>query len=118
MKHMVPREYSSGQGRRQGRITKTGNAHLRRILTEAAWSYRYKPALKGDLRRCQKGQSPRVQDIAWRAQDRLHRKYFRMVSRGKDHNVAITAGARELLGFIWAIACEAESYFRPSTSVS
>lgn len=115
---LVPREYSSGQSRRQGHITKTGNAHLRRILTESAWSYRYKPALKGEIRRRQNGQSPRVQDIAWRAQDRLHRKYFRMISRGKPHNVALIAVARELLGFIWAIACEAESHLRPSTAVS
>lgn len=78
---LVPSEYSSGLSRRQGRITKSGNSHLRRVLGEAAWCYRYKPAVKRAIKKRQEGQSPRVQDIAWRAQDRLHRKYMRMVSR-------------------------------------
>lgn len=101
---LVPREYSSGNSRWQGGITKTGNAHVRWIVTESAWSYRYKPAVKGDIRRRQEGQSPHVQEIAWRAQDRLHRKYYRMMSRGKAPTVSATAVARELLGFVWAIA--------------
>jgi transposase len=106
---LVPREYSSGSSRKQGGITKCGNAHLRRVLGEAAWSYRYKPAVKRAIKKRQEGQSPQIQDIAWRAQERLHRKYIRMVSRGKQHNVAVTAVARELLGFVWAIACKTES---------
>lgn len=114
---LVPSEYSSGVSRKQGRITKSGNAHLRRVLGEAAWSYRYRPAIKGKIRKRQEGQSPKVQDIAWRAQDRLHRKYVKMVSRGKHHNVAVTSVARELLGFIWAIACEAEREMEISTAV-
>jgi len=101
---LVPKEYSSGASRWQGGITKTGNAHVRWILSESAWSYRYKPAVKGDILRRQQGQSPQVQDIAWKAQNRLHRKYLRMVSRGKTPSVAATAVARELLGFVWAIA--------------
>jgi Transposase IS116/IS110/IS902 family len=70
---VVPSEHSSGASRKQGSITKTGNAHLRRVLGEAAWCYRYKPAIKGKIRKRQEGQSPQIQDIAWRAQDRLHR---------------------------------------------
>lgn len=105
---LVPKEYSSGKSRWQGGITKTGNAHVRWVVTEAAWSYRYKPAIKGDIRRRQEGQSSQVQATAWKAQDRLHRKYFRLVSRGKSPSVAAAAVARELLGFIWAIACQVE----------
>ncbi|GMA62167.1 IS110 family transposase [Alicyclobacillus fastidiosus] len=114
---LVPSEYSSGVSRKQGRITKSGNAHLRRVLGEAAWCYRYKPAIKGKIRKRQEGQSPKVQDIAWRAQDRLHRKYVKMILRGKHHNVAVTSVARELLGFIWAIACEVERQMETSTAV-
>ncbi|MFB5192718.1 IS110 family transposase [Alicyclobacillus fastidiosus] len=106
---LVPREYSSGSSRWQGGITKTGNSHLRRVLGEAAWCYRYKPAVKRAIKKRQEGQSPKVQDIAWWAQDRLHRKYTRMVSRGKHHNVVVTSVSRELLGFIWAIACDVEN---------
>ncbi|GMA64859.1 IS110 family transposase [Alicyclobacillus fastidiosus] len=105
---LVPREYSSGANRWQGGITKTGNAHVRHILAESAWSYRYSPAIKGRIKQRQEGQSPQTQAIAWKAQDRLHRKYFRLISRGKNHSVAVTAVARELLGFIWAIGCMAE----------
>jgi len=116
---LVPREYSSGGSRSQGRITKTGNTHLRYTITESAWSYRYKPALKGDIRKRQEGKSPLAQMVAWKAQDRLHRKYVKMTSRGKNSGVAITAVARELLGFVWAIACDVEqsrSSFDPPTA--
>ena len=105
---LVPREYSSGSSRWQGGITKTGNTHVRFAVTESAWSYRHKPALKGALRKRQEGKNPQAQMIAWKAQDRLHPKYFRMVSRGKESSVAVTAVARELLGFVWAIACQVE----------
>ena len=84
---LVPREYSSGSSRWQGGISKTGNTHVRFAVVESAWSYRYKPALKGELRKRQEGQSPQAQMIAWKAQDRLHRKYFKMISRGKDSGV-------------------------------
>jgi transposase len=114
---LVPREYSSGSSRWQGKITKAGNSHLRRVLGEAAWCYRYKPAVKRAIKKRQEGQSPRVQDIAWRAQDRLHRKYRRMLSKGKHHNVAVTSVSRELLGFIWAIACEVESAMEKSQAM-
>lgn len=105
---LVPIESSSGLSRWQGGITKTGNAHVRWLVTESGWSYRYRPAVKGDILRRQQGQPPQVQDIAWKAQNRLHRKYIGMVSRGKPSGVAVTGVARELLGFIWAIACHVE----------
>ncbi|WP_276918724.1 IS110 family transposase [Aneurinibacillus aneurinilyticus] len=92
---LVPREYSSGASRWQGGITKTGNAHVRRVLIEAAWSYRYKPALKGEIRRRQQGKSPEVQAVAWKAQNRLHRKYMKCMTRGKSAPVSVTAVARE-----------------------
>lgn len=106
---VVPSEYSSGASRRQGGITKAGNRHLRRVLVEAAWIYRHAPAIKAAMRPRQKGQAPRVREVAWKAQHRLHRKYERMIHRGKHHNLVMTAVARELLGFIWAIACMVET---------
>jgi transposase len=106
---LIPSENSSGETRRQGNITKTGNRHVRRLLVEAAWSYRYQPALKGELKRRQEGQLPCVQTISWKAQNRLHKKYFRLLSKGKAAGKAVTAVARELAGFIWAITQEIEN---------
>ncbi len=105
---LIPSEYSSGESRRQGKITKTGNRHVRRLLVEAAWSYRYQPSVKGELQKRQAGQSPTIQAISWKAQNRLHKKYYRLISRGKEGGKAITAVARELAGFIWAITQELE----------
>jgi transposase len=99
----------TGGSRRQGGITKTGNRHLRRILVEAAWSYGHRPAVKTTVRGRQAGQPARVRDIAWKAQDRLLRKYTRLLARGKPVGAAVTAVARELLGFVWAIACLVET---------
>ena len=101
---LVPSEYSSGSRRRTGGITKTGNAHLRRILVEAAWAYRFRPAVRGPLRARQTGLDPAVTEIAWRAQKRLHHRYRMLATTGKNHNQVITAVGRELLGFIWDIA--------------
>lgn len=106
---LIPSEYSSGESRRQGKITKTGNKHVRRLLIEAAWSYRYQPAVKGELKRRQEGQSAVVQAISWKAQNRLHKKYFRLLSRGKESGKSVTAVARELAGFIWAVTQEIET---------
>ncbi len=106
---VTPSEDSSGPKGRRGKITKTGNSHARRVLVESAWSYRYKPALKGDLRKRQQGQDPGIQSIAWKAQHRLHSKYMKLLFKGKPSPVVITAVARELLGFIWAIACKVET---------
>ncbi|WHY76491.1 hypothetical protein QNH20_20580 [Neobacillus sp. WH10] len=75
---------------------------------ESAWSYRYQPSVKGELQKRQNGQSPTIQAISWKAQNRLHKKYFRLLSRGKESGKAITAVARELAGFIWAITQELE----------
>lgn len=100
----VPSESSSGQRIRRGSITKAGNAHLRRILVEAAWSYRKRSVLSRVLAERRQGCPPEVVRIAQAAEDRLSRKFGRMVSRGKPHQVAVVAVARELAGFVWAIA--------------
>jgi len=105
---MVPREYSSGQGVRKGSITKTGNRQVRRVFIESAWSYRYRPAVKGELEKRLVGQSGEVQLISWKAQNRLHQKYRQLLMKGKHKNLVIGAVGRELVGFVWALACEAE----------
>jgi transposase len=105
---MVASEDSSGKRIRRGGITKTGNAHLRRVLIEAAWSYRHRPSVGAVLRKRQAGLEEEVKTIAWKAQHRLHRRYFRLLARGKPVQMVLTAVARELLGFIWAIGVEVE----------
>ena len=105
----VPSEDSSGQRTRRGSITKTGNAHLRRIAVEAAWSYRLRPGVGPALRKRQEGASEEIKEIAWRAQHRLHKRYMRLTAAGKDQRKIITAVGRELLGFIWAIGTKAEA---------
>lgn len=105
---IVPSEYSSGSEVRRGSITKSGNSHLRRILIECAWSYRYKAHMSEAIRKRQEGQPASVRAIAWKAQVRLCQKYRNLVSKGKSGSIAVTAVARELLGFIWAIAREVE----------
>jgi transposase len=104
----VPSEDSSGQRTRRGSITKTGNAHLRRIAIEAAWSYRFRPGVGPALRKRQEGVPEPIKEIAWKAQHRLHKRYLRMAAAGKDQRKIITAVGRELLGFIWAIGIKAE----------
>jgi transposase len=99
---LVPSEHSSGPKRAQGAITKTGNAHLRRVLVEAAWHYRHRPFISAALRRRQHGAPEVVVAQAWRAQQRLHRRYHRFAARGKPSQHIITAVARELTGFVWA----------------
>ena len=101
---LVPRERSSGGKERRGSITKTGNAHLRRVLVESAWHYQrvpWIPAKSIQIRR--QGQPPEVVETARRAERRLHKKYARMIGRGKPKGVAAVAVARELAGFIWAL---------------
>lgn len=99
---LVPSEHSSGAKRVHGAITKTGNAHLRRVLIEAAWHYRHRPGVGATLRRRQHGAPPNVIARAWAAQQRLHRRYHRLAARGKPMPQVVTAVARELTGFIWA----------------
>lgn len=101
-------ENSSGERVRRGSISKAGNAHLRRIVVEAAWSYRHRPSIGKALAARQRRSSPQVSELAWKAQHRLHQRYVRLIGRGKCKQQAVTAVARELLGFIWAIGIEAE----------
>lgn len=100
---LVPSEHSSGSRRRQGAITKTGNAHLRRILVEAAWQYRHRPLPGARIRARREGQPESVLAIARRADFRLHRKFRRLHDRGKTTGQAVVAVARELAGFFWAL---------------
>jgi hypothetical protein len=104
----VPSEESSGKRVRRGSITKTGNAHLRRIVGEAAWAYRHRPSVTGALRIRQERLSNEVKEIAWKAQHRLHGRYRRLTAKGKLKQQVVTAVARELLGFIWAIGVHVE----------
>jgi transposase len=106
---MVPSENSSGGRTQRGSITKTGNAHLRRIAGEAAWSYRLRPGVGPALRKRQEGVPEEIKEIAWKAQHRLHTRYMRLAAAGKDQRKIITAVGRELLGFVWAIGVKAES---------
>lgn len=107
---IVPSEHSTGGpgNARRGGITKTGNAHLRRVLVEAAWTYRHRPSIGGRLRQRHKAQPEAIKEIAWKAQHRLHGRYVKLASRGKRPQVVATAVARELLGFMWAIATPIE----------
>ena len=100
---LVPSESSSGANRRRGAITKTGNAHVRRVLVEAAWTYRHPARKTSTLQRRAEKTSEAVQEIAWKAQQRLCSRYWTLDARGKLKVQACTAVARELAGFIWAI---------------
>ena len=99
---LVPTEYSSGLTRAQGAITKTGNAHLRRVLIEAAWHYRHHPSVGNRRRGRQRGAPPAAIRQAWVAQQRLCRRFRRLMARGKPRSQVVTAVARELTGFLWA----------------
>jgi len=100
---LVPSEHSSGGRTRRGSITKTGNAHLRRVMVEAAWHNRHRPAHTPGLRQRQRGVNPQVCTVAWNAQQRLHKRYCHLTARGKPRPQTVVAIAREMLGFIWAI---------------
>lgn len=100
---LVPREYSSGGKEKRGGITKTGNGHARRLLVEAAWSYRHRPVLGERVRAALRGQPTAVATVARKAQERLHRRFTRLISRGKPSQVAVTAVARELCAFTWSL---------------
>lgn len=105
---LVPREHSSGPTTRRGGLTKTGNSRVRRALIEAAWSYRHRPAVKGDLEKRLEGQSAHTLEVSWKAQHRLHSKYLRLLRKGKHKNLVVAAIGRELVGFIWSIAVGVE----------
>jgi transposase len=101
---LIPSEYSTGDHRRQGAITKAGNTHARRALVEGAWAYRYPAKVSRHLQLRLEKQPKVIQDISWKAQVRLCRRYRRLGARGKHANVVTVAIARELAGFLWAIA--------------
>ena len=114
----VASEDSTGERIRRGGITKTGNAHLRRVIIEAAWAYRYRPAVGRALRKRQAEVSPEVNAIAWKAQHRLHARYRHLTARGKCKQETVTAIGRELLGFIWAIGVHVEAQRTRTESVA
>lgn len=107
---MVPSERSSGTRERRGAITKAGNGRLRRVLVESAHHYRHQPRLSTRQRALQRDLNPAVAEIAWKAQLRLHRRYHQLTGKTKPAGKVITALARELVGFIWAIGCAAEAH--------
>ncbi len=101
---LVPSEHSSGERRSRGSITKVGNSHVRRMLVEAAWHARRRPKVGYELARRQRGQDALVVERAWRCQQRLYHRWQRMAGRGKPSQKIVVACARELAGFVWAIA--------------
>jgi transposase len=103
---LVPSEHSSGEKRRQGSITKVGNSHARRLLVEAAWHARRRPKVGYELARRQRGQDAAAVERAWRCQQRLYQRWQRMAGRGKPQQKIAVACARELAGFVWAIATD------------
>lgn len=103
---LVPSESSSGATTRRGGITKTGNGHVRRVLIESAWCYRFPARKSAPLQRRAEKTSAAVQAIAWKAQKRLCARYRHLDQRGLRRVKISTAIARELSGFMWAIACE------------
>jgi len=103
---LIPSEYSSGGSRRQGGITKAGNGRARRALIEAAWAYRHPAKVSAHIQSRIDHLPKPIQDLGWNAQVRLCKRFRRLVARGKHPNVAVTAVARELIAFMWAIARE------------
>jgi transposase len=101
---LMPSEYSTGERRRQGGITKAGNTPARRALVEGAWAYRYPAKVSRPLQLRLAKQPRAIQDISWKAQVRLCKRYRRLMARGKPANQVVVAIACELVGFMWAIA--------------
>jgi len=105
---LTPSEHTTGERRRQGAITKTGNAHARRALIEGAWAYRYPATVSRHLQLRLEKVPTVIQDISWQAQVRLGKRYRRLVARGKHVNQVVVAIAREMAALVWAIAREVE----------
>jgi transposase len=103
---LIPSEYSTGERRRQGAITKAGHTHARRALVEGAWAYRYPAKVRRPLQLRLEKQPKAIQDISWKAQVRRCKRYRTLIARGKHANQVVVAIARELIGFMWAIAKE------------
>lgn len=113
---LTPSEYSTGNTRRLGGITKTGNAHARRTLIEGAWAYRYNAKVSRQMQQRQETLPQAIRDIAWKAQVRLCKRYRRLVAKGKHPNVVVVAIARELAAFMWAIARQVPLVAHPVTT--
>ena len=107
---LVPSEHSSGESRVQGKITKTGNRHARRVLIESAWNYRYPARMSREITVRNQGQPKIVREISWRAQLRLCTRYRRFTARGVQKNKICVAIARELAGFVWDVAWHASTH--------
>jgi transposase len=117
---LVPGEHSSGSRVKRGAVTKTGNAHLRRVIVEAAWAYQHRPWIGGYLAKRQRDltMSTEVKEIAWKAQNRLHKRYIKLTAAGKNKNQTVTAVGRELLGFIWAIGTQVAAAKKPQAAAA
>ena len=113
---LVPSEHTSSDKRRQGAITKCGNAHARWLLVECAQHYAAPPKVSKELSRRQQNQSRAVRALSWKAQNRLHHRYCRLMARRLQRNKVIVAIARELCGFIWELLRTQECYRAPSPS--
>ena len=113
---LVPSERSSGQTRRQGGITKAGNGIARRVLIEAAWSYRFPAKISREQLIRQEALAKPIRETAWKAQRRLCRRYRKLSAAGKPSVLVTTAIARELAAFIWAIAQQTELDIRPEAT--
>ena len=113
---LVPSEHSSGGRRRQGAITKTGNSHARRMLVESAWSYRFPARQTAHLKRKAASAPDEAKRIAWKAQKRLCGRYRTLTQAGKNSKLACVAIARELVGFVWDIACREMPKVQPRTT--
>jgi transposase len=100
---VVPSEYSTGDKTNRYAITKTGNAHVRRVMVEAGWQYQRRPTLGRTIKARRKDQPKEIVEIAEKCEKRLSSKFYRLTSRNKKSTVAVVAVARELLGFVWAI---------------
>ena len=113
---LVPSEKSSSDRRRQGAITKCGNAHARWLLVECAQHYATPPKVSKELSRRQQNQSRQMRALSWKAQNRLHQRYRRLMARRLQRNKVIVALARELCGFIWELLRSQECYHAPAPS--
>lgn len=112
---LVPSQHSSGGSRRLGSITGTGNRRLRRIFVEAAWHYRHRPAVTKGLQERQADLDGEIKEYSWKAQQRLHKRYWRLESR-KDKRIAVVAVARELSGFVWSLMARNKDFSFPAVS--
>ena len=112
---LTPSEYSSGERRRLGGITKAGNTHARRAMIEGAWAYRFPAKVSRAIQIRLEGLPQAIQDIGWKAQVRLCKRYRQLTARGKNVNQVVVAIAREMAAFLWAIARQVPLAAPPAT---